>query len=165
MKELAEKSSTLFLRLAIVGMALATLGLCALVLPTVYSHWAEEFPGIDFTTYPIIIGLGLVAIAFWAALFQAWKILNYIDGDKLFSKPTLKALQVIKYCAGTISLLFAIGWPVIYHWAQVDDAPGLILIYGVIFVGAPLVGAVAIAVLQKLLQKVITMKSENDLTV
>lgn len=165
MKDLAEKGSTLFLRLAIVGMAIVALGLCALILPNIYWHWAEEFTSITYTTYPIIVGLVLVACAFWTALYQAWKLLGYIDQDTLFTKPTLGALNIIKYCAGIIGLLFALGWPVIYHWAQVDDAPGLIVIYGVIFIGAPLVAAVAIAVLQKLLQKVLFIKKENDLTV
>lgn len=165
MKELIEKGSTLFLRLALISMALAVAGLCALILPNIYFYWAKEFPEISFTTYPILIGLVGTALAFWTALFQAWRILGYIEEDKLFSSPTLKSLDLIKRYAFLISLLYAMGWPIIYHLAQLEDAPGLIIIYGAIFIGTPLIAAVAVMVLQRLLQKVILMKSENDLTV
>lgn len=165
MKQLIEKSSTLLLRLALISIALAVLGLCVLILPNVYQYWAEEFPEISLTTYPVLLGLSGAALAFWTALFQAWKILGYIEKDKLFSKPTLKSLDLIKFCAFLISLLYVAGWPIIYHFAQVEDAPGLIIIYGAIFVGTPLIAAVAVMVLQKILQNVILMKTENDLTV
>ncbi len=54
--------------------------------------------------------------------------------------------------------------PLIYIIAEWDDAPGLILI-GMVFVGASLVIAVFAAVLRRLLQEAIQIKSENDLTV
>ena len=54
--------------------------------------------------------------------------------------------------------------PFVYIIAEWDDAPGLILI-GLVIIGASMVIAVFAAVLQRLLQEAIDIKSENDLTV
>ena len=54
--------------------------------------------------------------------------------------------------------------PIFYLIAEADDAPGIILI-GMVIIFAALVIAVFAAVLQKLLQEAIDIKSENDLTV
>ena len=48
--------------------------------------------------------------------------------------------------------------------AEVDDAPGLIIL-GMVIIFASMVIAVFAAVLQRLLQEAINIKSENDLTV
>ena len=54
--------------------------------------------------------------------------------------------------------------PIILMVGQEDDAPGVVLI-GLICIMAPLVTGVFAAVLQRLLQSAIELKSENDLTV
>lgn len=54
--------------------------------------------------------------------------------------------------------------PVFYLMAEIDDAPGIIVI-GLIIIFASMVIAVFVAVLQKLLKEAIDIKSENDLTV
>ena len=54
--------------------------------------------------------------------------------------------------------------PLFYLIAEIDDAPGIILI-GMVIIFASMVIAVFAAVLQRLLQEAIDIKSENDLTV
>jgi hypothetical protein len=163
--EQLDKGTTLFLRAAIIGIALAALGLCVLILPAVYLHWLEELPDIARAQYPVLVALSLAAISFWIALLQGWKLLDAIDNGKVFSKASVKAIQTMKHCVLIISALFAGGSPVILYLAESDDAPGIILIYGTIFVAAPLVFGVALDVLQRLLKSAIDIKSENDLTV
>jgi hypothetical protein len=104
------------------------------------------------------------AIPFYFALYQAFKLLSYIDHNKAFSKLSVRALKNIKYCAITISILLAAGMPLFYLIAEMDDAPGIILI-GLVLIFASMVIAVFAAVLQRLLQEAIDIKSENDLTV
>ena len=104
------------------------------------------------------------AIPFFVALYQAFKLLSYIDKNKAFSELSVKALKNIKYCAITISGLYVAVIPFFYIIAEVDDAPGLILI-GMVFIFASFVIAVFAAVLQRLLQDAIDIKSENDLIV
>ena len=54
--------------------------------------------------------------------------------------------------------------PLFYLFAEIDDAPGVILI-GMVIIFASMVIAVFAAVLQRLLKEAIDIKSENDLTV
>ena len=54
--------------------------------------------------------------------------------------------------------------PLFYLFAEIDDAPGVIFI-GLVVPFASMVIAVFAAVLQRLLQEAIDIKSENDLTV
>lgn len=77
---------------------------------------------------------------------------------------SVKALSHIKKDAIIISILYVLMMPFIFLLAQSDDAPGLIL-FGMIPIFASIVIAVFAAVLQRLLQQAIDIKSENDLTV
>lgn len=63
-----------------------------------------------------------------------------------------------------MSSLYVIGMPLFYLIAEKDDAPGIILI-GLVMIFACMVIAVFAAVLQRLLQEAIDIKSEYDLTV
>lgn len=114
--------------------------------------------------YLVLIDLYAAAIPFYFALYQAYKLIGYIDKNKAFSELSVRVLKNIKYCAAIISSLFVVVMPLFYLIAEKDDAPGIILI-GIALIFASMVIAVFAAVLQKLLQEAIDIKSENDLTV
>ncbi len=156
--------STIFLRLALVGLGMLVLMLCAVVLPAIYSGWGREFPDLSVLRFPILLGLCATAIAFFIALLHSWRLLVYIDANQAFSFQSVRALRVISCCALVISVLYAAAMPIHYSVAQSEDAPGLI-IYGSLFVFVPVAIAVFARLVEKLLQQVITIKSENDLTV
>lgn len=149
---------TFFLRMVVILIGLAVLGLCVFVLPM----------GIlsDQTGYyrPILLGMYIPAIPFFIALHQSLRLLRYIDEERAFSELSVTALGKIKKCGIAISALYVLGMPYIFHAAQLDDAPGVVAI-GFIIIFASLVIAVFAAVLQKLLKNAIDIKSENDLTV
>jgi hypothetical protein len=150
--------STLFLKIVISLMGLAVFAFCAVVLPRIIGD-------IDPLGYdPILIGMYVTAVPFFIALFYGFKLLSYIDKNTAFSQASVNALKYIKYCAFAISIIYAAGLPYIFYVADKDDAPGVVLI-GLIFASAPMVIAVFAAVLQKLLQNAIDIKSENELTV
>lgn len=153
-----KQGSTIFLRGVVILIGLIVLALCIFVLPA----------GIrtDITGYyrPILIGLYVPAIPFFYALYQAVKLLDYIDRNKAFSAASVGTLRSIKYCALLISGLFTASMPYIFYAADRDDAPGVVLA-GLIIVGASFVIATFAAVLEKLLQNAMDIKSENDLTV
>ena len=153
-----KRGSTLFLKLVIVILGLIVLAICAFALPALI--------GSDKTGYyrPILIGLYVPALPFFFALYQALKLLGYIDKNLAFSEMSVKAFAVIKYCALLIAVIFTAGMPYIYIAADRDDAPGVIVI-GLVIIFASLVIATFAAVLQKLVQNAVVMKSENDLTV
>ncbi|PIC65562.1 hypothetical protein CSV79_00345 [Sporosarcina sp. P13] len=160
-----KKGSTTFLKIAVILMGIPVLALCIFLVPELASEAAEHYPGADILQYPFLIGIYVTAILFFVILYQALSLLNYIDKNKAFSELSIKSLKNIKYCAVTISILYVVViMPFIYRVAQGEDAPGLIII-GMAITLSPTVIAVFAAVLQRLLQEAIDIKSENELTV
>ena len=158
------RMSTIFLKIALVLIGIPILALCIFLVPKIANYTAELLPNIAYIKYLVFIYLYVTAIPFYFALYQAFKLLSYIDKNKAFSGLSVRALKNIKYCAVTISIFYAAGMPVFYLMAEIDDAPGIIVI-GLVIIFASMVIAVFAAVLQKLLKEAIDIKSENDLTV
>ncbi|MCK1999997.1 DUF2975 domain-containing protein [[Brevibacterium] frigoritolerans] len=156
--------STLFLKVAVILIGLPILALCIFFVPEIAEFAAELYPDMAYINYLVFIDLYASAIPFYFALYQAFKLLSYIDNNKAFSELSVRSLKNIKYCAITISSLFVVGMPLFYLIAEKDDAPGIILI-GMVIIFASMVIAVFAAVLQKLLKEAIEIKSENDLIV
>lgn len=155
---LMKHSSTTFLKLVILMIGFSVLAICSTLLPFGIT---SDVTGIY---RPILIGLYIPAIPFFYALFQALLLLGYIDSNKAFSELSIKALQNIKYCAIVISTLFTAGMPYIFYAGDTDDAPGVVAI-GFIIIFASIVIATFAALLQKLMQNGMELKTENDLTV
>lgn len=153
-----KNTSTLFLKLVLVGIAVVVLAICVAGIPYLLVD--------DRTGYyrPILFGLYLPAIPFFLALFQSWKILAFIDKNQPFSELSVQAFKKIKYCGFAISVLFMLGMPYIFYAADRDDAPGVVLI-GLIIIFASFVIGTFAAVLQRLIQNALDIKQENDLTV
>lgn len=162
-----KRSSTLFLKSAVILMGIPPLALCLFVLPQgaiVAFKEAVNGSNIAYMVIGIITVMYVSAIPFYIALFQAFKLLNYIDHNKAFSQISVWALKKIKNCAIAICALYVVIIPFVFIVAQWDDAPGLVLI-GLVIIGASMVISVFAAVLQRLLQEAINIKTENDLTV
>ena len=156
--------STLFLKVAVILIGIPILALCIFLVPEIANFAAELYPDMSYIKYLVFVDFYAAAIPFYYALYQAFKLLSYIDKNKAFSEWSVRALKSIKYCAITISSLFVVGLPLFYLVAEKDDAPGIILI-GLILIFASMVIAVFAAVLQRLLQEAIDIKSENDLII
>jgi hypothetical protein len=152
-----KQGSTLFLKIVIYLIGLAVMSLCVIIGGVSISGNAGMY-------LPILIGMALAAIPFFIALHQGLLLLRSIDENTAFSDTSVTAIKNIKHCAFVISVLYAAGMPFIIYVADKDDAPGAAAI-GLVFIFAPLVVGVFAAVLQKLLQNAIDIKSENDLTV
>ncbi len=159
-----ERVTTLFLKVTVFLIGIPILALCIFWVPEIGDFAAELYPDYTYMKYLVLIDLYAAAFPFYFALYQAFKLLSYIDKNIAFSELSVKALMNIKYCAITISIIFVIGMPLFYLMAEIDDAPGIIAI-GMVIIFASMVIAVFAAVLQKLLKNAIDIKSENDLTV
>ena len=152
-----KRGSTLILKAAIIFIGLLVLGLCVFIPAVAISDNTGDYS-------PILFGLYVPAIPFFIALYQALKLLGYIDKNQAFSEQSVDALGRIKYCGFIISGLFTAAMPYIFYVADKDDAPGVILMAGII-IGTSFVIGTAAAVFQSLLQNAVDIKSENDLTV
>ncbi|WP_144513244.1 DUF2975 domain-containing protein [Bacillus mycoides] len=159
-----KQRSTLFLKTAIILIGIPVLALCIFLVPNIGNYAAELYPDIAYIKYLILINLYATVVPFYFALYQAFKLVSFIDKGNAFSKLSVRSLKKIKQCAVTISILYVVGMPLFYLVAERDDAPGIIIL-GMLLIFASMVIAVFAAVLQRLLKDAIDIKSENDLTV
>src|SRR4051812_6524647 len=123
-----KQGTTLFLRAAVILIGIPILAMCIFVVPGIADFAAELYPEYTAIQYLVMIDLYAAALPFFFALFQAFKLLNYIDTNEAFSELSVQALKKIKYCAITISGLFVVGMPLFYLMAERDDAPGIVVI-------------------------------------
>ncbi|ARF16276.1 DUF2975 domain-containing protein [Sporosarcina ureae] len=162
-----KRGTTLFLKIAVVFIGIPVLALCIFLLPQVASEASEAAGrGWDFAyvVYSILLVMYISVIPFYFALYQTFYLLSFIDKNLAFSELSVRSLKKIKYCAITISGLYVVAFPFLFIMAEIDDAPGLVLV-GMIPIFASMVIAVFAAVLQRLLSEAIDIKEENDLIV
>jgi hypothetical protein len=159
-----KKSSTIFLKIVLIIIALGQL---ALML------WEPHLEGRNahatlFEIYfkdPFLAYVYIGSIPFFVAIFQAFKLLTYIGQNKVFSANSVRTLRIIKYCA-LIIIGFLIGAEAYIFIAMrnKDDIAGGVVI-GLLMIFISAVVATAAAVFERLLQSAVDIKSENDLTV
>ena len=154
------RRSVFILQSVIVFTAIFTLLFFMWPLPRVIY---AELQG-DFDYLPLLAGLYLPAVPFFIALINSFFLLKHIGDDQVFTLSSVKALRRIKISCLVVAGIFAVGMPYIFQLAQMDDAPGLVVV-GLVIIGASVVVATAAAVFQQLLLTAIRIKSENDLTV
>lgn len=158
-----KRSSTIFLQVVIV-----LIGIMALAIMIRFPLTEGRAVNLDlFSIYadPFLAYGYLASIAFFVALYQAFKLLGYIGQNKVFSLNSVKALRTIKYCAIILSILIVMAalYIRIFH-AKGDDPAGFIAIC-IVATFISIVIATAAAVFERLLQSAVDIKSENDLTV
>lgn len=158
-----KKNSTIFLQVVIV---LIGIGALALML------WEPHLEGRNvnstlFQIYfkdPALAYAYIASIAFFVALYQAFKLLGYIGQNKIFSQPAAKALKTIKYCARSLVGFVVAGEAYLFIARPGDDIAGgvfigllMIFVFGVI--------AIASERFERILQNAVDKKPENNLTV
>ena len=162
-----KRSSTFFLKVAVIFIGIPVLAACLFLLPQIANEAneaADRGSDLAFVVYGLLMVMYVSAVPFYFALYQSFNLLSNIDKNQAFSQISVTALKKIKTCAIIMSGLYVVALPFVAILAEVDDAPGLIIV-GMIPIFASMVIAVFAAVLQRLLQEAINIKSENDLTV
>ena len=157
-----KRSSTLFLKtvLLIIGI----LVLAGMIWFPQTEGRATNLDLISIYTDPFIIYIYIGSIPFFVGLYQAFKLLNFIDANKAFSQGAVNTLRNMKFAS--LSLIGFIALAVFYirFFAHGDDPAGPTAL-GILASFAAFVIATAVAVFQELLQSAVDIKSENDLTV
>ena len=157
-----KKGSTLFLQVVIV---LIGIGALALLL------WEPQIEGVNahatnveiYFKDPFIALVYIGSIPFFAALYQAFKVLRYVRQNKTFSHTTVKALRTIKYCA--IAIIGFVAVEEIFILLNSSDDPAGGVFMGILITFGLIVIATATAMFEWILQSAVDIKSENDLTV
>jgi hypothetical protein len=160
-----KKSSTVFLQVVIV-----LIGIVALAIMIRFPLTEGRATNLDlFSIYadPFIIYGYLASIAFFVALYQAFKLLGYIRQNKVFSLESVKSLRNIKYCASILSCLIVIAaiYIRVSFNGNADDDPAGFVAVSIVTTFISIVIATAAAVFEKTTQSAMDIKSENDLTV
>jgi len=157
-----KRSPTIFLQVIIV---LIGLGALALML------WEPHVEGRNahatlFEIYfhdPFLAYAYMASIPFFAALYQAFKVLGYVRQNRTFSQATVNSLRIIKYCAVAMVALVAVSVVFMAFGDKEDRPPGVFLRILIAF--PSIVIATAAAMLERIFQNAVDLKSENDLTV
>jgi hypothetical protein len=154
--------ATVFLRAVLV---LIGIGALALLLwePHLEGRNAHATPFEIYFKDPFLAYAYIASIPFFMGLYHAFKVLGYAGRNKEFSPPAVRSVRTIKYCAIAIVGFVAIGEIIIISGDSDDHAGGVMM--GVFISFAAIVVATATAVLERVLQNAVDMKSENDLTV
>ena len=114
---------------------------------------------------PFILYGYATSIAFFVALYKAFKLLGYIGQNKAFSSNSVKSLKSIKYCAIVLGIFIVMAGLYIRVFHNKDDDPAGFLAMCIVTTFVSIVVATAAAIFEKILQNAIDMKSENDLTI
>ena len=157
-----KRASTLFLRGVIVLIAIGVLA--AMIRFPQTEGRAAHLDLVSIYTDPLIIYGYIASIPFFIALYQAFKLLGYVDHNQVFSQPAVNAVRTIKYCAITTSGFIVLGILYIRLCAHGDDPAGPTAL-GILTTFASIVIAAGAAIFERLLQNAVEIKSENDLTV
>jgi hypothetical protein len=152
------KLATLFLQLVIV---LIGIGALAVLL------WEPHIEGRNahatlFEIYfkdPFLAYAYIASIPFFVALYQAFKVLGYAGKNTAFSPDAVKAVRTIKFCAIAITGFVALG-ELFIMFGNSDDRAGGIAV-GILIIFASAVVATAAAVLERILQDAVDLKSRT----
>src|SRR3954470_18718995 len=121
-----KRSSTIFLQVIVV---LIGIGALALMLwePHVEGRNAHATLFQIYFKDPFLAYAYTASVAFFVALYQAFKVLGYVRENKVFSQAAVKALRTIKYCALAIIGFVAVGEIFILLHASDDRAGGVFM--------------------------------------
>src|SRR5918912_1050165 len=98
-----KRISTIFLQTVIV-----MIGIVALFIMIRFPLTEGRAANLDLISIygdPFILYGYAASIAFFVALYKAFKLLGYICQNKVFSSNSVKTLKSIKYCAIVLSIL------------------------------------------------------------
>lgn len=158
-----KRTSIIFLQAVIV-----LIGIIALVILIRFPLTEGRAANLDlFSIYfdPFILYGYAASIAFFVALYNAFKLLGNIGHNKVFTSGSVKTLKSIKYCAIILSILIVAAGLYIRISHNKEDDPAGFLAICIVTTFISIVVATAAAIFEKLLQNAIDMKSENDLTI
>lgn len=161
MKEIS-KIKTTFLKVALVPVIAFILFFFVVLTQGLISSYSDH--DIYFVKILFYLALYIAAALSLVVTIFVYRILLLIERGTAFTEPALKIISTIKKLSfATFFVLLGI-LPMPYHIIEVIHAP-VIMVIGVAISVTPLIVAIFIATIEKLLQSVIQIKSENDLTV
>ncbi|WP_144554924.1 DUF2975 domain-containing protein [Bacillus sp. X1(2014)] len=120
------RGSTTFLKVIIFLAGIAVLALCIYWLPEIAVRDARVHPDTAYFLIPFLVCAYGFCITFSVVLYQAFKLLTYIERNNAFSELSLKSLKVIQKCTFAVIFFIVLGIVSLMAFAKVtgDDAAG-----------------------------------------
>jgi hypothetical protein len=146
------------LRVALVVLLLGSV-LVQVLIPAMASEAARTFPEVDYLVVPYSVAGILVIACGQVALVAVWRLLSMISGGVIFTRRSLRSVDVITACVAVATALNAAVW--IHLLIVHGGGPGIIL-----WLAASLAGGVAFVllmiVMRGLLESAIAHRTELD---
>jgi hypothetical protein len=158
----SKRGSTLFLRAVIILIAIIVLA--GMIWFPQTEGRAANLDLVRIYADPLIIYGYIASLPFFIALYQAFKLLGYVDNNQVFSQPAVTAVRNVKLCAVTIGGFIVLGILIIRLFANGDDPAGPTAL-GILTTFISIIIATGAAVFERVLQNAVDLKAENDLTV
>jgi hypothetical protein len=152
--------STVFLQAVIVLIGIVTLAI--MIRFPLTEGRAENLDLFSIYLDPFILYGYAASIAFFIALYKAFKLLGYIGQNKVFSLNSVTTLRSIKHCAIVLSILIVAAGIYIRIFHAKDDDPAGFLAICIVTTFVSIIVATAVAVFEKILQNGMDIKSENE---
>lgn len=152
-----KKFSTVFLQAGVVLLGAGVLAMMLWVPP----HEGRNANATLFATYfkdPFLAYAYLGSIPFFAALFQAFKLMGYVRRDEVFSPAAFKALRLIRYCSLATAAIVAGAVIYIRVTAAGQDDPAGFVVPGSVAVFVSLAAAAASGVIETIVRKAAELK-------
>lgn len=158
-----KRGSTLFLQAVVVLIGIVAM-ILLIRLPLTEGR-AANLDLVSIYADPLILYGYAASIAFFVALYKAFRLLGFIGQNRVFSSDAVRALRSIKYCAiGLAIMIVGAGIFVSITHPKDDDAAGFLSLC-IITTFISIIIATAAAIFERILQNAIDLKSENDLTI
>ena len=158
-----KKSSTIFLQAVIILIVIVAL--VVMIRFPLTEGRAVDLDLLSIYSDPFIVYGYLASIAFFVALYQAFKLLGYIRQNKIFSLNSVRALRTIKYCAIILSILIVMAALYIRIFHAKDDDPAGFIAVAILTTFISAIIATVAAVFERTLKSAVEIQSENDLTI
>ena len=158
-----KKSSTILLQVVV---CLIGIGAFAFLLwePQVEGRNAHATLFQIYFNDPFLAWAYTASVAFFVALYQAFKLLGYIGRNEVLREQSVKALRTIQFCAKVIVGFVVAAEAYLFIVRPGDDIAGGVFM-GLLVICVSGIVATLATVCEKTLQRAVDMKSENDLTV
>lgn len=156
------KIKTNSLKLAIIVLGLFILSIFFLLIIGLITSYREN--SIFFAKLLFYIVMYLSLLLAMISNIIVYSILSLIDREILFTNKAIKKISLVKKLS-ILTFFILLGIiPMVWHIVKLTKVIGVIPVAIVIIV-SPLILSTFIGVTEKLLMKVVQIKSENDLTV
>lgn len=156
------KIKTIHLKIALIPIFIFILFFIYILTLGLLSSYLDH----DIYLIKVLFYLSLYITSGFAIVITAliFKILTLIDKERAFTSQALKLISKIKNLFVAMTVVLSVSLPMLFYIVEVVKIP-LLLIIGLAIVVSPIIIALFVATIEKLLYSIIQIKIENDLTV